>query len=222
MTQIAACDVRRASAGGDDVGRRHEPVAVLVVLVDADAVEARAGRRTRAGPCTRGRARCPWTGSNRRLGMSTQTERCFSRKSSGRYGHGIRLNQVNLSDTPRSPAVDGVPDSGGYRGAACRALSRERSRVCALLLLGGRIVAVRDLVLGVSFFRSTSVAVRDLCWAVLSREHTSFAVKNSCWHGLRLQGARLSPWHTLLSTMSRRTSCCHTLSSRDLPRRVPA
>src|SRR6266496_2970988 len=23
--------------------------------------------------------------------MSTQTERCFSRKSSGRYGHGIRL-----------------------------------------------------------------------------------------------------------------------------------
>src|SRR6266699_1773437 len=27
--------------------------------------------------------------------MSTHTERCFSRKSSGRYGHGIRLNQVN-------------------------------------------------------------------------------------------------------------------------------
>src|SRR5437899_3238320 len=28
--------------------------------------------------------------------MSTHTERCFSRKSSGRYGHGIRLNQVNF------------------------------------------------------------------------------------------------------------------------------
>src|SRR5215470_10734855 len=28
--------------------------------------------------------------------MSTQTERFFSRKSSGRYGHGIRLNQVNF------------------------------------------------------------------------------------------------------------------------------
>src|SRR2546425_1077378 len=28
--------------------------------------------------------------------MSTHTERCVSRKSSGRYGHGIRLNQVNF------------------------------------------------------------------------------------------------------------------------------
>src|ERR1051325_6601181 len=28
--------------------------------------------------------------------MSTQTEWCFSRKSSGRCGHGIRLNQVNF------------------------------------------------------------------------------------------------------------------------------
>src|SRR5690242_9218708 len=30
--------------------------------------------------------------------MSTQTERFFSRKSSGRYGQGIRLNQVNRMD----------------------------------------------------------------------------------------------------------------------------
>ncbi len=30
-------------AGGDDVGRRHDAVAVLVVLVDADAVEAERG-----------------------------------------------------------------------------------------------------------------------------------------------------------------------------------
>ncbi len=30
--------------------------------------------------------------------MSTHTERFFSRKSSGRYGHGIRLNQVNFMD----------------------------------------------------------------------------------------------------------------------------
>jgi hypothetical protein len=28
--------------------------------------------------------------------MSTQTERFFSRKSFGRYGHGMRLNQVNF------------------------------------------------------------------------------------------------------------------------------
>src|SRR6267143_67475 len=28
--------------------------------------------------------------------MSTHTERCVSRKSSGRYGHGMRLNQVNF------------------------------------------------------------------------------------------------------------------------------
>src|SRR5579859_3694211 len=37
----------------------------------------------------------PLTGSYSRFGMSTQTDRCFSRKSSGKYGHGIRLNQVN-------------------------------------------------------------------------------------------------------------------------------
>ena len=30
--------------------------------------------------------------------MSTHTERFFSRKSSGRYGQGIRLNQVNFMD----------------------------------------------------------------------------------------------------------------------------
>src|SRR5437764_12743295 len=28
--------------------------------------------------------------------MSTHTDRCFSRKSSGRYGHGIRLNHTNF------------------------------------------------------------------------------------------------------------------------------
>ena len=33
--------------------------------------------------------------------MSTQTERFFSRKSSGKYGHGIRLNQVNRMHPPR-------------------------------------------------------------------------------------------------------------------------
>jgi hypothetical protein len=28
--------------------------------------------------------------------MSTHTERCFCRKSAGRWGQGIRLNQVNF------------------------------------------------------------------------------------------------------------------------------
>src|SRR5215471_2907089 len=40
--------------------------------------------------------------------MSTQTERFFSRKSSGRYGHGIRLNQVNfMRHLPRRTAPAG-------------------------------------------------------------------------------------------------------------------
>src|SRR5258705_6154047 len=30
--------------------------------------------------------------------MSTHTDRCFARKSSGRYGHGIKLNHVNFID----------------------------------------------------------------------------------------------------------------------------
>src|SRR4029077_13209861 len=37
-----------------------------------------------------------FTGSNSFWSISTQTERFFSRKSSGRYGHGIKLNQVNF------------------------------------------------------------------------------------------------------------------------------
>src|SRR5262252_1746542 len=36
-----------------------------------------------------------------RLGRSTQTERCFCRKSSGMCGHGIRWNQVNFMGVPR-------------------------------------------------------------------------------------------------------------------------
>src|SRR5215472_19376730 len=40
--------------------------------------------------------------------MSTQTERFFSRKSSGRYGHGIRSNQVNfMRHLPRRTAPAG-------------------------------------------------------------------------------------------------------------------
>src|SRR5260370_15586966 len=38
----------------------------------------------------------PSSGSYRRLGRSTHTERCFSRKSSGMCGHGMRWNQVNF------------------------------------------------------------------------------------------------------------------------------
>src|SRR5437879_4323903 len=36
-------------------------------------------------------------GANSLASMSTHTDRCFSRKSSGRCGHGIRLNQVNFT-----------------------------------------------------------------------------------------------------------------------------
>src|SRR5215472_6994553 len=39
---------------------------------------------------------CPSSGSYMLLPRSTQTERCFSRKSSGMCGHGIRWNQVNF------------------------------------------------------------------------------------------------------------------------------
>src|SRR5918995_3983310 len=38
----------------------------------------------------------PSSGSYMRLGKSTHTERCFSRKSSGMCGQGIRWNQVNF------------------------------------------------------------------------------------------------------------------------------
>src|SRR5690242_14142672 len=38
----------------------------------------------------------PSSGSYMRLGRSTHTERCFSRKSSGMCGQGIRWNQVNF------------------------------------------------------------------------------------------------------------------------------
>ena len=37
--------------------------------------------------------------------MSTHTDRFFSRKSSGRYGHGIRLNQVNFISVLRPAAA---------------------------------------------------------------------------------------------------------------------
>ena len=40
MTMSATPLVRRREAGGDQVRRRHQAVGVLVVLVDADAVEA--------------------------------------------------------------------------------------------------------------------------------------------------------------------------------------
>src|SRR3954471_10679505 len=40
-------------------------------------------------------------GSKSLASMSTHTEWCFSRKSSGRCGHGIRLNQVNFTTPPR-------------------------------------------------------------------------------------------------------------------------
>src|SRR5262249_50447045 len=51
--------------------------------------------------------------------MSTQTERFFSRKSSGRYGQGIRLNQVNRMDASlgwvplRAPGVYNTLRGGG-------------------------------------------------------------------------------------------------------------
>ena len=50
--------------------------------------------------------------------MSTQTERCFSRKSSGRWGQGIRLNQVNFTGIlPRVPRRRGPNLT---RSAGCR------------------------------------------------------------------------------------------------------
>src|SRR5262245_18534775 len=41
--------------------------------------------------------RLPSAGSYRLESMSTQTERCVWRKSSGRCGQGMRLNQVNFT-----------------------------------------------------------------------------------------------------------------------------
>ena len=40
MTAILQCFVRCVRAAGDQVRRRHQAVGVLMVLVDADAVEA--------------------------------------------------------------------------------------------------------------------------------------------------------------------------------------
>src|SRR5258707_7668833 len=51
----------------------------------------------------------PSSGSYIRLGRSTQTERCFCRKSSGMCGQGIRWNQVNFmaSSLPSLAATGG-------------------------------------------------------------------------------------------------------------------
>src|SRR5689334_6282978 len=53
--------------------------------------------------------------------MSTHTERFFSRKSSGRYGHGIRLNQVNFIDA----SFGGLPAPGMYN-ISLHARARDR------------------------------------------------------------------------------------------------
>ena len=115
MTQIAACDVRRARPAAMMFGRRHDAVAVLVVLVDADAVEARARRRTRAGPCTRCRRALARTGSNSVLGMSTHTERFCLAEVVGqiRPRHQVEPRELHrrmLARSLPSDAVGGAPD----------------------------------------------------------------------------------------------------------------
>src|SRR5262245_64167075 len=55
--------------------------------------------------------------------MSTQTERYFRRKSSGRCGHGIRLNQVNFMASP--------PSGGGMLRAVSRFGLLALALVCA-------------------------------------------------------------------------------------------
>ena len=65
--------------------------------------------------------------------MSTQTERCFSRKSSGRWGQGIRLNQVNFTSDPPARAAPRGPNLtrsswGLARAAPPRAPSGSTSR----------------------------------------------------------------------------------------------
>src|SRR5262249_20326403 len=59
--------------------------------------------------------------------MSTHTERCCWRKSSGAYGHGIRLNQVNRKGV--LPSVS-RPLRGVYRttGRPCPRRTRVRPR----------------------------------------------------------------------------------------------
>src|SRR5262245_64829463 len=62
--------------------------------------------------------RLPSAGSYRLESMSTQTERWVWRKSSGRWGQGMRLNQVNFTGILRGVARLAIPILLALAGAA--------------------------------------------------------------------------------------------------------
>src|SRR5262252_4798452 len=51
--------------------------------------------------------------------MSTHTDRCFCRKSGGRWGQGIRLNQVNFMSTSLRARADGTRRAARVEESAC-------------------------------------------------------------------------------------------------------
>src|SRR5262249_22192865 len=97
----------------------------------------------------------PFRGSYNVLGMSTHTERCVSRKSSGRYGQGIRLNQVNfmaLVVLPPPAPCAGAGAAGAY--AARAGQSRHRHHLTSSgdeSTRPGRESAPKHLILDVRF-----------------------------------------------------------------------
>ena len=81
-------------------GLRHDAVAVLVVLVDADAVEAELVGVLELVHVLVVDAVGDDPGRTARLGMSTQTERFGLAEVVRHPGQGIRLNQVNFTVAP--------------------------------------------------------------------------------------------------------------------------
>src|SRR5512139_2166318 len=66
---------------------------------------------------------CAFAGSNRRESMSTQTDACFSLKSSGRSVYGIRWNQSSFISVLRT--WPRAPRSGAGSGGTARAREAE-------------------------------------------------------------------------------------------------
>src|SRR5262245_60801109 len=73
--------------------------------------------------------RLPSAGSYRLESMSTQTERCVCRKSSGRWGQGMRLNQVNFTGILPGVTRLAAPILLGLLGAALAAPPARAERV---------------------------------------------------------------------------------------------
>ena len=151
ITQIAVSVVRRASDDGDQVGRRHQAVAVGMMLVHADRVEAafggvfelvhevvvhvdarasgrtaRSGCRPRPTDCCRGNrpaVRCRASGGT--TSASWTVSRVFLRETLARTGQEQKMppmRSIHANWLPRSCAAPRPPPPVGCRASRRRML----------------------------------------------------------------------------------------------------